>query len=66
MQTTAIRNFKTHPAQMRTTHDIGKLAELTLQIYERGPAIRNMTQSGSSSSWTNINLSTDLQSENIK
>ncbi|MCZ7671782.1 MAG: ParB/RepB/Spo0J family partition protein [Chloroflexi bacterium] len=36
MQTTAIRNFKTHPAQMRTTHDIGKLAELTLQIYERG------------------------------
>ena len=35
MQTTAIRNFKTHPAQMRTTHDMGKLAELTLQIYER-------------------------------
>lgn len=36
MQTLAIRNFKTHPAQMRTQYDTSKLAELTLQIYERG------------------------------
>jgi transcriptional antiterminator len=30
------------------------------------PAIRNMTQSGSSSSWTNMNRSTECQSGNIK
>ncbi|MBK7918012.1 MAG: NAD(P)-dependent alcohol dehydrogenase [Chloroflexi bacterium] len=46
--------------------------EIMLQVLwsaKRGgkkAAIRNMTQSGSSSSWTNINLSTELQSENIK
>ena len=34
--TTAIANLKPHPAQMRTTYSLDGLAELCLQIYERG------------------------------
>ena len=36
MPTTAIRQLKAHPAQMRTTYDLAALAALTLQVYERG------------------------------
>ena len=36
MQTTALKQLKAHPAQMRTSYDLDKLAALTLQIFERG------------------------------
>lgn len=36
MVTAAIRQFKPHPAQMRTSYDLEGLAALTLQLYERG------------------------------
>ena len=36
MSTIAIKQLKAHPAQMRTTYDLERLATLTLQVYERG------------------------------
>ena len=36
MPTTPLKQLKAHPAQMRTTYDLEKLATLTLQVYERG------------------------------
>ena len=36
MPTTALKQLKAHPAQMRTTYDLDGLAALTLQVYERG------------------------------
>lgn len=36
MPTTAIKQLKTHPAQMRTIYDLDSLAALTLQVYARG------------------------------
>jgi len=36
MPTTALKRLKAHPAQMRTIYDLGGLATLTLQVYERG------------------------------
>ena len=36
MTTTALKHLKAHPAQMRTTYDLEKLATLTLQVFERG------------------------------
>ena len=36
MPTTPLKQLKVHPAQMRTTYDLEKLATLTLQVYERG------------------------------
>ena len=36
MPTAPLRQLKTHPAQMRTTYDLEKLATLILQVYERG------------------------------
>lgn len=36
MPKTAIKQLKTHPAQMRTIYDLDSLAALTLQLYERG------------------------------
>ncbi len=35
MITAPLKSLKRHPAQMRTFHDLDKLATLTLQIYER-------------------------------
>jgi len=36
MPTTAFKQLKAHPAQMRTIYDLDGLAALTLQVYERG------------------------------
>ncbi|MCA9941912.1 MAG: ParB N-terminal domain-containing protein, partial [Anaerolineales bacterium] len=36
MPITPLKQLKVHPAQMRTTYDLEKLATLTLQVYERG------------------------------
>ncbi|MCA9975174.1 MAG: ParB N-terminal domain-containing protein, partial [Anaerolineales bacterium] len=36
MPTATIRQFKPHPAQMRTNYELESLAALTLQVYERG------------------------------
>ncbi len=36
MSVVRLNQLKTHPAQMRTTHDPDALATLTLQLYERG------------------------------
>ena len=36
MPTSAIRQLKTHPAQMRTIYNLESLATLTLQVFERG------------------------------
>jgi hypothetical protein len=36
MHSTAIKQLKTHPAQMRTTYNLESLATLTLQVFERG------------------------------
>ncbi len=36
MPTTALKQLKAHPAQMRTVYDLDALATLTLQVFERG------------------------------
>jgi len=36
MHTTAIKQLKAHPAQMRTAYKLEALATLTLQVFERG------------------------------
>ncbi|MCB8980593.1 MAG: ParB N-terminal domain-containing protein [Ardenticatenaceae bacterium] len=36
MPIVTLKQLKVHPAQMRTTYDLEKLATLTLQVYERG------------------------------